>query len=107
MLQISPLSHEHSGAQHQESELWQGSAPSLSPFPTTKLEMVLASVKRLQFQRGLTPNPPEIHQAHLPRSPPSMAQTASSEEVTRMDQIMETALSGAGNSGTRERVLNQ
>lgn len=91
-----PPSREHTGAQHEESELWQGSAPSLSPFPTTKLEMVLSSVMRLQFQRGLTPNATEIQQAHLPRSALSVAQTAGSEEVTRMDQIMETGLSGAG-----------
>ena len=99
MLQTSPPSGEHTGAQHQESEPWQASAPSLSPFPTTNLEMVLASVMRLQSQRGLTSNLTESHQAHLPRSAPSMAQTA----VTRTDQIMEIGLSGAGERGARHR----
>ena len=53
---ISP-SHEHTGAQHEESELWQGSAPSLSPFPTTELEMVLSSVMRLRSPKGAHAKP--------------------------------------------------
>ena len=52
------------------------------------------------------PNLTDIHQAHLPRSSLSMAEMAGSEEVTHMDQIMKTGLSGAGERGTRERILN-
>ena len=89
MLQTSSPSLEHTGAQHQESEPCQASAPSLSapslsPFPTTNLDM--------QSQRGLVQNPTEIHQVHLPWSAMSMAQTA----VKCMDQIMEIELSGLG-----------
>ena len=60
-----PPSRQQTSAQHQESEPWKGSAPSLSPFPTTKLETVLASVMRLRSPKGAHAKPDR----HPPGSP--------------------------------------